>query len=281
MSIPLRRNRPQIPYRWLWFTALLLSLTACDIFRTPGTPTKITPSPTLTVVPSSTASPTPTSTVTLTATPTFTPTPFLGGIEGVVYDNVNNDRSPAANAEIRISEKPDMLVDSDSTGAFLLDNIEPATYHVRASNIVGSSVEKVVAVVVGKVTYLEIDILQPVFMSYQYVHATISCDGMPAAGAHIWVAGTDQVFTANDKGEVNLNNVPEKSATIIVSAKSCSTMMSPPEGLSWKINATSVKRPFILPKNPVILAPDVKLEILKPKKFLRPIIIMPTVTPTP
>ncbi len=265
------RNWRRLLVHALWIGALALGAAGC---RAPATPREVTK-----VLPSRTP------TFTRTPNPTITPSPtaVLGGIEGIVYNSLGGTRSPAVDAEIRISEKPEMLGSTDPSGAFLLDDIEGSTYHLRASNIVGSSVEKVVAVVEGKVTYLEIDILQPALVKFMFVHVTITCNGKAAAGAQMWVAGTSQVFTANSKGELTMNNVPDENATIVVVAQPCSDIFKAPEGGTWKIQLTApvVKKAYALPKKATLQPPDVKLEILKPLPFVPSVPLYATRVPTP
>ena len=250
-------KRISLLLRALWIVALLAGAAACD-----------SPRPT----------PAPKPATQRVATNTPSPTPPMGGIEGRVYNNLSATRAPAANAEIRISEKPEVLVAADANGSFLLDNIEPSAYHLRASNTVGSSTEKLVAVVIGKVTYLEIDILQPVIIRLLLVRVTITCNSRPAAGAQMWVAGTNQVFTANDQGVVTLNNVPEQNAMVAIVASPCSAILNAPSGLDWQIKLTTAPRLLPLPPKHVIQPPNIKLETIKPMPFL-PFVPVPTSTP--
>ena len=269
------RKWVQFLLRGLWVAVLLLSAAGCNRPDTPKPVTKVVPSWTHTLTLSRTPTPTltPTRTLTPTSTPTLTPTPtenLLGSIEGIIYNSLSGTTFPAVDAEVRISEKPDILSTSDSSGAFQLEGIEPYLYHLRASNIVGSSVEKLVPVVVGQVSHVEIIISQPLMIQYLYISAIVTCNGIPAAGALVWVAGTNMDFTANDMGKVVMNNLPKENAAVVIVANPCSAIIQPQEGLNWKITLMTAKRLYRLPPNRVTLPPNIKLEYLQPLPLFIP-----------
>jgi len=77
----------------------------------------------------------------------------LGTIKGTVYDAVNG--TPVGKASV-LTLPPTSAVTSDESGEYRIDNVEPGTFHVRASKVGFDSAGVDVAVTKGHTTIADI-----------------------------------------------------------------------------------------------------------------------------
>ncbi|MGQ9518062.1 MAG: DNRLRE domain-containing protein [Anaerolineae bacterium] len=136
----------------------------------PPTPTPTatgTPTPTPTVTPTGTATPLPTATGTPTATPTYTPTatPSTGGIQGIVWHDMNRNgqpdlgEPPLPNAVLNLYRE-ETLVSSYTTlldGFYRFENLAPGNYaliEVDPPGYVSTSPNNYMVPVVAGITHI-------------------------------------------------------------------------------------------------------------------------------
>lgn len=259
---------------------MLAIFAACDGTPTPqdgqSTPAQKEPSATasLTIAPSPTHTRTPSPTSTKKSpTATFTIDPH-GRIDGIVITGFQTTGTPVPNAVVQILEiPPGAKATTDATGAFHLEGIDPDSYHLQASSVDGMGGNQNVDVTTGQVVHVVIAIQQVSIPMFLQVTSNITCQGQPAAGAKVWIAGTNQVFTADQSGKVTFI-APQDQSPILVDAGKCGGVLDKMQGDTWKIQLTQKYRPPILPTGAVIHQSTLNLYQLAPLLF-------PTPTPFP
>ena len=167
---------------WHSGTSALLNLTASGASTATPTATETPiPTPTLTNTPLPTSTPTPTNTATPTntPTPTATPTPATGAIQGLVWHDLNANRTPEAgepplaNATLTLKNASQQVVGTyvtTETGTFAFAGLTPGYYFLVETDppgfrsVTGSSNNRVVPVSAGgvvEVNFADESILTP------------------------------------------------------------------------------------------------------------------------
>jgi hypothetical protein len=231
--------------------------------------------------PTQTASPTATRTApgpTRTVTPTLTLDP-RGVIEGVVYGGLEATGTPVAGVVVEILENPPAArATTQGEGAFRLEGIQPEIYHVLARAPDGLSAEKSVAVAAGQVTRVEFYILQHVVPLKRKVDSVIRCGGRIVPGAKVWIAGTSEVYTADENGRVAYY-LPPANTSLLVDAGDCGGVLTGVREGRFDIQLQPDLRPPRLPLNPVFIRPDINLDLLVPYIFATPTPSRQTIRP--